>query len=365
MRGCTCAIGLTVLLSAEAQRSTGLGQIDTVYVKDYSHLIAGRLFSSTKFNTLGLGGRAEPALTYRPNNQINLGVGASYRKLTLNIGLKAPFINNDDDLYGKTRYIDAQANMLGPSRATNLFLQYFQGYHISSFDQRTVDWGQDTRQPYRPDLSELNIGISTLRMTNAERFSYRAAFNQDAWQRISQGSWMYGGYATYYHLHADSSLVPAQLADRYGPAARIRIGDFVDLGVMGGYAYTWVMGGHWFVTASAAAGIGGSLQRTVRDAHRDDEAGTSLGPGWHVQGRAGIGYNSARDQIGLTYNQERTAYFLPTQNVFAWSVGNVRLNYVHRFSERIAFLDKVVRLLKRGSPADEAVPATDQPAPRP
>ncbi|HEX2616986.1 MAG TPA: hypothetical protein VHL57_05540, partial [Flavobacteriales bacterium] len=115
---------------------------------------------------------------------------------------------------------------------------------------------------------------------------------------------------------------------------------------------------------SAAFGVGASVQHTVTRPEDIDIRNTTYGPGWHAQGRAGVGYNSTRDQVGLTYNQERIAYFLSTQNVFAWSVGNVRLNVVHRFSDRVPALDKLVRWIKRKSPADEAVPATDQPAPK-
>lgn len=358
---CLLAFLAPTMVDAQPSRSPG---IDTLYVKDYSHLIAGRAFASTKFNTLSLRSQeGQAALIYRPNNQVNLGIGVSYRKLTLNIGIKAPWLNRDDRVYGKTRYIDAQANMLSPERATNLFLQYFRGYHISSHSQAEVGWQQQTSRPYRSDLEQINIGISTLKMTNARRFSYRAAFNQDAWQRLSQGSWMYGGYATWYHVRADSSLIPERIAARYQPGARIRIGDFGDLGLMGGYAYTYVLGGHWFLTGSAALGLGASIQRVVRNGDADNVATTSIGPDWHGQLRGGFGYNSSRDEVALIYNQERTAYFLTDQNVLAWSVGNVRLIYVHRFSERVPFIDKVVRFLKRKHPAEGVVPAADGTVP--
>ena len=50
----------------------------------------------------------------------------------------------------------------------------------------------------------------------------------------------------------------------------------------------------------------------------------------------------------------------------AWSVANVRINAVYRFSDKVPILDKLVRWLKRKTPdpAENAVPATDQPTPR-
>ena len=286
-----CVFILLLGHGADAQHSSGLGQLDTNYVKDYSHLIAGRIFGSTKFNTLTIRGNGPVNdLRYRPNNQYNLGVGVSYRKLTLNLGFRAPFVNDDDNIYGKTRYLDAQANMFSPERASNLFLQYFQGYHLVSHRPGTFSWmDEDTDLPYRSDVREFNAGVSTLRMLNSTRFSYRAAFNQDAWQRKSQGSWMVGGYAVYYSVRGDSSVVPATQRDLFPERASIRISDFGDAGLLGGYAYTEVLGSHFFLTGSLAVGAGLSVHHIIAEVAKGDEEFLSFGPGAHIQARAGIG----------------------------------------------------------------------------
>lgn len=342
-------------LALQAQRSNRLADVDTLYVKDYSHLLTGRAFLSTKFNAFRIdptsGGQA---LVYRPNNQVNMGIGASYRKFTLNLGFAIPFVNRDDDRYGRTRYLDAQANLLSPERATNIFLQVFRGYHISTYSRQELGWpDQGTELPYRGDLVEFNLGISTLRVYNSRRFSYRAAFNQDAWQYRSQGSWLLGGYALYYRLQADSSLVPSVLAREFDEQAALRKGDFGDIGPMGGYAYTFVLKQRWFATASFAAGAGLSVQHTLTDPQPDVEAArssTSWGPGWHLQIRGALGYNSHRDQISLSFNEERVSYLLTDQSLFRWHVGNLRFNVVHRFSERLPWFDRGSRWLKKNTP---------------
>src|SRR5689334_9061044 len=54
-------------------------EVDTAYVKDFSHLLTARVFASTKFDTLRLFGNGlKDDLLYRPNNQINIGIGVSY-----------------------------------------------------------------------------------------------------------------------------------------------------------------------------------------------------------------------------------------------------------------------------------------------
>ena len=349
-------IGVALLVCSEllAQRSRAL-DIDTLYVKDYSHLLTMRVYNSTKFNTFTIGSNGGTRdLVFKPNNKINMGVGASYRRLTLNLGFGIPFINNDDARYGRTRYLDAQANILSPERATNLFLQVFKGYYISSHERGELGWAdQGVERPYRGDLKEFNFGASSLHVYNSRRFSYRAAFNQDAWQRRSQGSWLLGGYLIYYRVRADSSLVPARLAPRFDADVTMVKGDFGDGGVMGGYAYTFVHKQHWFATGSLALGAGLSVQRVVSEtlvegALRDPR--TTIGPGWHVQLRAGAGYNGRRDQASLSFNQERVNYILATQNSFAWSVGNLRLNFVHRFARRMPEADRAARWLRRHVP---------------
>ncbi|MBK6882697.1 MAG: DUF4421 family protein [Flavobacteriales bacterium] len=117
-------------------------------------------------------------------------MGASYRRLTLNIGVPMPFVNTDKDTRGRTRYVDAQANLHTASQSSNIFLQVFKSYHITSHESSALQWEQPTAFPYRADLLQYNIGISSLRIMDPGRFSYRAVFNQDAWQKRSQGSWV-------------------------------------------------------------------------------------------------------------------------------------------------------------------------------
>jgi hypothetical protein len=329
----------------QAQEAASGAGFDTAYVKDYSHILTVRAYSSTKYNKLKLGGLGgTKALIYRPNNQINLGMGVSYRSLTLNLGFGAPFLNKDQGKKGETRYLDAQANIYTKRWATNLFLQRFQGYFLEPYTQAELGWHQQTLYPTRPDLVQYNVGVSTVHVFNNDRFSYRAAFNQDAWQRKSQGSLLVGGYLTYFHLQADSSLVPAVLTGQYDPGLQLRRSGFLDLGPGVGYAYTVVYKEHLFLTASFVMGGGLSIQQA---ATRTREIGEvvrgDVGLGWHGQYRAGLGYNSAKYYVGLSFNQENIGYLLEDRSSFYWSVGNIRLNVVKRFNLRIPILDNGLR----------------------
>ncbi len=324
-----CAI---IPLLASAQTKAKPDRFDSLYVRDYSRMITGRGYLSTKYNKMVLQAtKGTRELVYRPNNRYNIGVGTSYRAITLNIGVGIPGVNNDQDEKGTTRYLDAQANIYTKRWATNLFLQEFRGYYLSSYTKDEVGWHQATEYPTRPDLRQRNLGVSTVYVFNNNRFSYRAAFNQDAWQRKSQGSFLAGGYFTLFSLRADSSLVPARLAALYKTGLHLRKSNFMDVGASAGYTYTLVIKEHWFITASGVLGGGLSSQQATTGVGTHIEQKSTTGSGWHAQFRAGAGYNSARYYAGLTFNQENIGYVLKERSSFYWSVGNIRLNFAKRF----------------------------------
>lgn len=327
-------------LSAQSQ--------DTAYVRDYSSRVTLRYYGSHKFNSMVLRARGGAAdLRYRPNGQINMGIGASLRKFTLNIGVRMPFVNNDDDRKGRTRYLDAQANLYGIKQASNLFLQVYKGYHITSHTKAVLGWTGETELPYRPDVLQYNIGISSLRILNHRRFSYRAGFNQDAVQLRSQGTWLIGGYVTGFVLRADSSIIPAPLQGQFPLTQDVRGASFYDVGPMAGYAYTHVIGRRWFATVSGALGAGLSTQVLRNKNEEGFSSVTYIGAGWHTQLRAAAGYNTRARYIGVLFTQEHIGYLQEERQRFVWDVGLVRVVYAQRFRERPKAMDRGTRWLQR------------------
>ncbi len=354
-----CFRGLLAVLAALCMRVPNRAQapvppnrrVDTLHVRDFSDRPTVRLYLSNKFNSMVV--RSDASFTdlrYRPNANYNMGIGASYRRLTLNLGFPIPFVNNDATEQGRTRYLDAQATLHTERQSSNLFLQVFKGYHITSHVPSRIGWVQSTSYPYRADLVQFNIGLSTLRIVNHTKFSYRATFNQDAWQQRSQGTWLYGGYATCYVLKADSALVPTRLLNEFSSSAGITKGLLADVGPMGGYAHTFVYRKHWFLTVSGAVGVGPSMQRLVVTAGEGVRTLVDVGPGWHTQWRGGVGYNSRYRYVGVLFNQEHVGYLLRAQDRFAWDVGNFRIIIAQRLRDRPKQVDRGLRWFRRNSP---------------
>ncbi|MCC6400352.1 MAG: DUF4421 family protein [Flavobacteriales bacterium] len=338
------AIVLLPFLGAHGQSTTH----DTDYVTDLSRRFTLRFYVSHKFNGLRLLAQGDaPDLIYRPNGNINIGLGASIRKFTLNIGVRIPGLNQDDDRKGKTRFLDTQAYVYGAQQATSIFLQVFKGYHLIRRNPLELGWAGSTEFPYRPDLLQYTIGASSLHMLNHRRFSYRAAYNQDAIQKRSQGTMLVGGYLTAYVLQADSSIVPAREAAAFPERARLHRAGFYDLGPLIGYAYTLVTGKRFFLTGSAAAGNGLGVQVTAHGTQGGQARSVVVGPGWHAQFRAALGYNSRTRYVGFVYSQEYVGYIDRTQRTLAWNVGVVRLVMAQRLQRGPRSIERGARWLQR------------------
>jgi hypothetical protein len=350
-----CLLSLCPAAVAQHPEAEGdNGGFDSTYVIDLTHRITGRAYFSNKFNALDIDDRRLGShLEYRPNTNVNFGLGVSYRALTLNIGLGVPALNRDDSLRGRTRYLDAQANAFGRRFAINLFAQSYRGYYVDQLsypgfagDPRYNEALTEDR--LRPDMRQRNLGASVLHIVSNRRFSYRAAFNQDAWQRRSAGSWLIGGNLVYQGMRADRSAVPDPIDSLWRASLRFRRIDQVELGPMGGYAHTFVAHEHLYLSLSAGIGIGGVRSVVSEKEEEGYRRRVYWSPNFRTQGRVAFGYNTARAGLGLSYVNEQSITSLERDAVYGWSVGNFRLFYVQRFNKRIRPVDDVLRRMGRG-----------------
>ena len=91
---------------------------DSAYIYTYPYDVTVRVFGSHKFtrHLIGQEGNTQP-IDYRPNSQYNVGVGFNYNFFGLNLGFKSPFINDDNDIRGKTKPFDGQGYITSASWA--------------------------------------------------------------------------------------------------------------------------------------------------------------------------------------------------------------------------------------------------------
>lgn len=326
---------------AQAQLNWLKTENDSAYVNDHSNDLTVRLYGSNKFTNYRIIDRDDDTRQeYKPNDRFNIGIGANYKFIGLNIGFSFPFINNDNNKFGKTRYLDLQSHLYFRKLAIDFIGQFYKGYYISSPDLPPNFSG--IRYPYRPDLVTNNIGINTQYIFNDRRFSYRATFLQNEYQKKSAGSALIGGNINFIRIKGDSTLVRQELWNNFDYSRS----NIFNLGVNGGYAYTFVIRRHFFITASLVGGLGVNITR-LQDA---DGGNTRQQAGVHYgyTVRTGAGYNSERYYAGLQYVLLTSQDDTPIEGISqSFSTGNFRINFARRFK---ITRTKLGRTLEKATP---------------
>lgn len=330
--------GAQGLTNGSALAPQAEGAIDPDYIVDLYDRFTLRLYGSNKFTRYEIGREnltRDNDLLYKSNSNYNVGVGFNYRSLALNLGFRAPFVNNDEDERGKTKFLDLQAYIYARKFNIDLYAQTYKGYYLANATQ----FANATSQPYlRPDLRTRNVGINVERILNSRRYSFRAAYLQNEYQRRSAGTFLIGGGAHYLHVTADSSVVPATLgsdvfaADAPPFAQGFRKSRVASLAVNGGYAHTLVISEHLFLMGQLMLGVGGNYTWLTNDAPSPDEeaSGASL----HLNGivRAGVGYQGSEWFAGLYFVSNLGHNAMPIADSWQrYETGLVRLAIARHF----------------------------------
>lgn len=306
---------------------------DTNYVEDLTRDLTVRIYGSRKYNYYDMHDRGiKEEILYRPNANNNVGVGFNYKFIGLNLGFNLPFINHDDDRYGKTKYLDLQTHLYTRKLVVDFYGQYYQGYYNSTtkrFFDNAISVNADA---IRPDIINTNIGLHGQYIFNHERFSYRAAFLQNEYQKKSAGSPLVGAEIFAWQMRGDSALVPAEARAEgfYGGLPFTRSSN-ISLAVNGGYAYTLVIARHFFITGSLAVGAG--VNRSVLA--MNDGTGKEHGFDWQLNTtfRLAAGYNSRKYYVGVHYVDMSTRGGSPLPKTWqTFGAGNLRFSIVRRFA---------------------------------
>jgi hypothetical protein len=296
-------------------------QHDSTYYVSYADQVTSRFYFSKKYTELTIADE-KYSLTFRPNTTLNMGVGATYKWATLNLAYGFGFLNPDRGR-GKTKYLDLQFHSYGRKFITDVFGQFYRGFFLSSNSTNIK-----AKEYYlRPDLRVRYIGTSVQYILNHKKFSYRAAFLQNEWQKKSAGTFIFGLEVYSGKVDADSTIIPTivngEEADR-----NIKLLRFFEFGPNAGYAYTLVVKKHFFLTGSASISLDYG-ENTISD--RDGQKKTT-GVSPNTFFRLFGGYNSKTWALSLIYvaNGVRLATESIERQIIL-NTGNFRFNYVYRF----------------------------------
>ena len=171
------------------------------------------------------------------------------------------------------------------------------------------------------------FGIAPFRILNYKKFSYRAAFVQNEWQKRSAGSFLLGAEIYYGIVNADSALVPESMAILYKQQGIHKI-QFSEIGPGAGYAHTLVLRRHFFITGSLQANMNlGWVQETSKSSSEDC---FSFTPNFYY--RAAAGYISRSLNINMSWVSNRiSVQGASSADGYIGRVGIVRATLARQF----------------------------------
>lgn len=288
------------------------GGIDTSYIKESPGTMALRWYLSRKYTDFDLGNQVG---TYEPNSGLNMGLGVSFQKFTLNIAVPFSFMNQkrQEDW---PAFLDLQAHIYPNKWIIDAFGQFYLGYFIRDFQNSGEDY-------LRKDIRLVKLGASASYLFNGEKLSFEAAFHQTAIQKKSAFSPMVGFEAYRVRISGDSLIVPddLKLPGNYSRA------DFYQVGPSAGLAGTLVFGKGFFLTGAASGNVGLGFSKADQDKESQQ---VKLMTGYFLRGFAG--YNGERFSINGNYIHKELNLVRQQDITQSANTGNYRINLIYKIN---------------------------------
>lgn len=323
---------------------------DSTYIEEHTRDITFRVFGSRKYNYYDIvdnkivddgfvdngivsNTKYSQEVLYRPNTPFNLGVGFNYRFIGINVAFNLPFINKEGGEYGKTKVLDLQTHIYSRKLVVDFYGQVYRGYYIANTRRfiGNLGSGNGNVEMIRPDARNVNMGLNVQYVFNAKRFSYRAAYLQNDYQKKSAGSFLVGGEIFGMRMKGDSGLIPSYIekAGFFNGVNFYRTRVF-SAAANAGYAHTFVYKKHWFATLS----LSGSLGLNYTTLNRVEAADLKkVGIQLNNNIRISIGYNSGRYFAGIHYVDLTTRSQSPVPDTYqTMGAGNFRISFARRFT---------------------------------
>ncbi len=338
---------LSLTVKAQFLKSMMSSLCDTNYISDYTHYVTSRVYGSVKYANFDITDEnfTQGILAYRPNNKLMLGFGVNHGILGLNIAFDIPAVNDDNKKFGKTSYLNLTSRIYLRKFSADIYLQVYKGFYLSNSAGILRGWNDLENYYKRPDIRSYNIGLSVNYIYNNGRFSYRAAFLQNEWQKKSAGSVLFGGAVFYTNIVGDTSLIPKNIIYRnFFESRKVKRINMYNLGPMIGYAYTFVIKYHWFLMLSGSANLAIGSTSLITDQIPETKDKSGLTVDFNLNFETSAGYNSHWWYIGFSYTNLSTRQQTPvSKGRLNMDTGNFRFNIVRRFR-----ITKPIRILNPG-----------------
>ena len=316
---------------------------DTNYIKVYKDELTSRIFLARKQNGISLSEKLlNPGLQYKTNDNLLLGLGYTYSFLNINLAIKVPFINSDDDRYGESKYLDLSIQTNFRAFMIDLYLQWNRGYYLSNPEDFQPVSMQGTPLPIRGDMRTTLIGTSVQYLFNSKRYSYKASFLQNEFQKRSAGTPIVGAEAYWMLVMADTALSPfTDLGYVFVSENPYNQTDIFNFGINGGYAYTFVWNELLYISLASTVGLAGGHHRV----HNTWDYNT-LNEGYSVgvtnNTKVSIGFNNNQYYVGVSYERYSVSQLMGSSGDWMtyWNA-YIRFSVVKRFN-----LKRTIKILR-------------------
>jgi hypothetical protein len=324
-------------ISKDVSDST-IQELQTPFYISLSDSLTLRFLVVNKFNSFEIRDRStDKDVDFAPNSDLKLGVGFNYKKIGLNILVNLPGVSVGKSK-GESTYFDFNLTSYGRKFGFDIAYNKYNGYYWSNPKQIIVGYKDSHLDyPQRPDISTGILAVSGYFNVNHKKFSYLSSFSQNERQLVSAGSPIIGAYANVFGLSSTDSLtvlpevaIPEDDPELYfDEDLHFKSIQTRNIGVSGGYIYSFIIQQNFFITLSLQLGMG--VESTdVTYANQP----TRYLDGYNIFGvsRAAFGYNGTLDYIGISaFSSNFLTGSTDDLNV-RYNLGSIRLIYAHRFS---------------------------------
>ena len=304
---------------------------DSSFIDSYKNDLVVRLYTSRKYmGQQFIDLASDKQLRYLPSNNYLVGFGINYKMLGINAGFSLPPMRRSVDRYGKTTLLDFQTHLYLRRLTFDLFSHVFWGQYLENSHQILRSTLPNGFYYARPDLRAYAVNAEANYKFNYSRYSFRAPFLQDEWQKKSAGSFFAGGGIYWDGSDADSSFVPSAIAvpDFYRGVG-FKQWELLAVAATGGYAHTFVIDKRFFIMLSAIGGVG--IGRSTLT-NMEDHQYRIYAPFYKLTERFGLGYQFGRVYVGATCVNMDILMRTPLDDTrIHYRSGNIRANIAYRF----------------------------------
>lgn len=290
-------------------------QMDTSYVFSQSDKLVTRFYLSKKYTDFVLSNPNEGKnIRYIPSSGVNLGIGVTYQKFTINLGFPI-------DIFNPSRQkdfpdlLDLQSHLYTTNWMVDFFGQFYTGYTIP--ESSKTDYSM-----LREDMKVRKLGILAGYILKGEQISLQAASQQSAIQKRSAFSPLVGFEAYRVLVKGDSLIFPLE----ENIETNFIRSDYFHFGPNAGLVGSLVFGKGFFITGALIANLGAGYSRWDK---KKETSIWQMVPGYAARGYAG--FNNRKFSVNVNY----VFKYLELADHLEWNqslrTGNYRFNLVYKF----------------------------------